>query len=475
MIIKQNRFTRPSTPALFFSVLVLLPTLATASLSQTKSTSSRPKRAVAAATDAKKKTSPAKKTAARTPAASSKPIAVPRLAAGQTPAQSTSRPVTVTLTPPTESGPRLAQTPTQSPTQTSPSQSTPPAAPSTATVPAPSPPPQQQRPPASGGAQKGAPGKPPAEVIGDDEEVIRVTSNLVVVPVSVTDAKGELVQGLKATDFRLEEEGRAQQVAEVGDPEQVPIELALLIDVSGSVNARFAFEQEAASRFLKEVLKPADKASVYTIGITPKLEQARANADIATRSLLAVQPARGPTAFYDTVIEAARYLAQSSPPRHRRVIVVISDGEDNYSEKIKATVGSTREEQETTSAKVRRQINDRVLQEVQREVQRADAVFYSINPSGQSLRLNDISKYAQDGMAQMAEVTGGSAFVPEELEDLGAVFRQIAAELRSQYLVQYYSNSQAPPGKYLGIKVRVPTRADLRIRARQGYYVPQPK
>ncbi|MDQ3258927.1 MAG: VWA domain-containing protein, partial [Acidobacteriota bacterium] len=394
MIIKRNRFTPPSTPALFLSVLVLMPMLATAGLGQTKSAVSHPKGGVATATDAKKKTSlraktsPAKKTAARTPTASPKPIAVPRLEAGQTPAQSTSRPVTVTLTPPTESRARLAQnpaqTPTQTPTQTSPSQSTTPAAPPSATAPAP-PPPQQQRPPASGGAQAVAPGKPPAEVIDDDEEVIRVTSNLVVVPVSVTDAKGELVQGLKAADFRLEEEGSAQQVAEVGDPEQVPIELALLIDVSGSVNARFAFEQEAASRFLKEVLKPADKASVYTIGITPKLEQTRASADIAARSLLAVQPARGPTAFYDTVIEAARYLAQSSPPRHRRVIVVITDGEDNYSEKIKAAVGSTREEQETTSAKVRRQVNDRVLLEVQREVQRADAVFYSINPSGQSL------------------------------------------------------------------------------------------
>jgi VWFA-related protein len=78
-------------------------------------------------------------------------------------------------------------------------------------------------------------------------------------------------------------------------------------------------------------------------------------------------------------------------------------------------------------------------------------------------------------MSQLAEATGGTAFVPEALEELGDVFRQIAAELRSQYLLQYYSNSQAPPGKYLGIKVRVPARADLRVRARQGYYVPQPK
>ncbi|MDQ3685961.1 MAG: VWA domain-containing protein, partial [Acidobacteriota bacterium] len=315
---------------------------------------------------------------------------------------------------------------------------------------------------------------PPGETI-DDEEVIRVTSNLVVVPVSVTNEKGEPVQGLKVPDFRLEEQGRAQEVAQIGDPDQVPIELVLLLDVSGSVNARFAFEQEAASRFLKEVLKPSDRASLYSIAITPRQEQARATADVTAQKLMSVQPAKGPTAFYDTVIEAAKYLSSSTPARHRRVIVAITDGDDNYSEKVKAAIGTTREEQDATPLKTKRLVDKRALLEVQREVQRTDTVFYSINPSGLSLRLNVISQRAQDGMAQLAEATGGTAFVPEALEDLGDVFRQIAAELRSQYLLQYYSNSQAPPGKYLGIKVRVPARADLRVRARQGYYVPQPK
>src|SRR5229473_7594784 len=96
-------------------------------------------------------------------------------------------------------------------------------------------------------------------------EIIRVSSNLVVMPVSVTDRNGQPVLGLKATDFHIEEDGRPQEIAQLGDPEQVPLDVALLIDVSGTVNARFDFEKEAAARFLSQVLKPIDHAAIFTI------------------------------------------------------------------------------------------------------------------------------------------------------------------------------------------------------------------
>src|SRR4051812_30325548 len=95
--------------------------------------------------------------------------------------------------------------------------------------------------------------KPPPPPKDEDYEVVRVTSNLIVVPVSVTDAAGQPVLGLKIPDFRLDEEGRQQEVAQIGDPEQTPLDIALLLDVSGSVDARFAFEQQAAAAFLKQV------------------------------------------------------------------------------------------------------------------------------------------------------------------------------------------------------------------------------
>jgi Ca-activated chloride channel family protein len=114
--------------------------------------------------------------------------------------------------------------------------------------------------------------------------------------------------------------------------------------------------------------------------------------------------------------------------------------------------------------------HQRAVAGVQRAVQGADAVFYSINPGGPSVRLNEISTRAQNGMQTVADATGGTAYVPARAEDLETIFRQIAAELRAQYLLQYLSNNQAAAGKFLRIKVTTPARPELRIRARQGYY-----
>ncbi|MBD0372090.1 MAG: VWA domain-containing protein [Pyrinomonadaceae bacterium] len=304
-----------------------------------------------------------------------------------------------------------------------------------------------------------------------DYDIVRVNSNLVIVPVSVTDAAtGQPVLGLGIKDFRLDEEGRPQEITQIGDPEQVPLEIAILLDISASVNARIDFEKEAAARFLKQVLKPTDRATVFTISIIPRMELQRASADDAAAKLKSIQIAKGPTAFFDTVVEAARYLAASTPPQHRRVIVVISDGEDNYSERIKAAIGDTAESQRSASQQTQALAYSRAQSAVEREVQRAEAVFYSINPSGQGLRLNVISQRAQDGMARLANATGGNSFVPERLEDLEAVFRQIASELRSQYLLQYYSNDQTQNTNFRRIQVTTPARPNLRVRARQGYY-----
>ncbi|HEV2705197.1 MAG TPA: VWA domain-containing protein [Pyrinomonadaceae bacterium] len=388
-------------------------------------------------------------TSSRVARTSPTPIAVPRLS----PARRTSQAIAV----PTQTTPTVQQS-----------------APQTTT---------QQQPPAQTPAPQPTPA--PAETLEDEDEVIRVTSNLVVVPVSVTNAAGEPVQGLQKSDFRLEEEGRAQEVAEMGDPDQVPLDIAILFDISSSVTQKsfFTFQQESAVRFLKQVLKPTDRAAVFTISDRPRLEQPLSSAEVSTMKILTIPAASSPTptAFYDTVKAAARYLAENAPGRHRRVILVITDGDDNFSDIVRETTVAEARAQgrgDAVPAEARRHLQERhrrAVSDVQRAVQQADAVFYSINPGGPSVRLNEISTRAQKGMEQVAETTGGSSFVPERLENLDAVFRQIAAELRGQYLLQYYSTSDAPPGKYLSIKVRTPTRTDLRVRARQGYYVPRPK
>jgi Ca-activated chloride channel family protein len=321
----------------------------------------------------------------------------------------------------------------------------------------------------------------PAPPRDDEYEVVRVTSNLVVVPVSVTDATGQPVLGLKTTDFRLEEEGRAQEITAIGDPEQTPLDIALLLDVSGSVNARFDFEKESAARFLRQVLKAEDRATVFAIDQTPRLIQTRDTAERAAARLLSMPPAKGATAFYDAVIGAAKYLAQHTPAQRRRVVVVISDGEDNFSNRtreielatyraLKSNEGQLDKQRKDQLVRQRNDIQRQVLLDVQRELQRAEVVFYSINPSGEALRLNLPGVRAQAGMAQLAESTGGNAFVPDKLENLDAVFRQITAELRSQYLLQYYSNNESAGNKFLRINVTAPGKTGFRIRAREGYY-----
>lgn len=293
----------------------------------------------------------------------------------------------------------------------------------------------------------------PTPVFADeDEEIVRIASNLVVVPVSVTDANGQPVLGLTANDFQIEEQGRVQDIAQVGNAESVPLELALLVDVSGSTRARFAFERTAATEFLRAVLTGgADRATIFAIDSTPRQIAARGTVQQATVQLMRLEPSRGFTAFFDTVGEAARYLHESTPPQRRRVIVCISDGENTYSERFHAAAA------------------------VLPQVQRADTVFYSINPNGRSLWLNRISVRGQRGMEQVATETGGASFTFDEPQELNAVFRRIAAELRAQYLLQYYSNNNAPSGRYLSISVRALRRSALRIRARQGYYVPTPR
>src|SRR6185369_5220361 len=285
----------------------------------------------------------------------------------------------------------------------------------------------------------------------DQDQPVRLSSRLVLVPVSASDAAGKPVKDLTAEDFAIEEEGRRQAIASLGEPGKVPVEIALLFDVSASIRGQFEFEQQAAVRFIKEVLKPADAVSVFSIGTTPKIVKTRTSSGVeATTGLMSIAPVQEPTAFFDTVVEAALYLGKTADAGSRRVLVVISDGEENFSAHYK--------------------LNDAL-----RELQKNDCLFYSINPTGSSLSLNKISTRGQTVMESMSAETGGKAFVPSKIGDLEAVFRQIAEELQTQYLLGYYSTDERIDGGFRKIKVQVPKRPDLRVRARQGYFAPGSK
>ena len=321
--------------------------------------------------------------------------------------------------------------------------------------------------------------KPVEPDVIDKGDVITTNSNLVMVPVSVTDHTGQAIQGLKIEDFRLDEEGKQQQISGIGDPQQVPLAIALLFDISSSTSQKgfFSSQQNAAAAFLKLVMKPTDRAAIFTITGKPMMVQPLASAETSAAKMASIPAATTsvPTAFYDTVIAAAKYLT-TAPSNFRRVIVVLSDGDDNFSELVRGE--AVTDYRDTTSGKQEAlgtrtallNAHGRAVAAVQKAVQQADVIFYSVNPGGPSIKLNLIATRAERGMETIAEATGGTAFVPDSDQDLERVFRTVAAELRGQYLLQYYANAEAPAGQFRRITVAVPARTDLRVRARQGYY-----
>ena len=314
-------------------------------------------------------------------------------------------------------------------------------------------------------------------------DIVRVNSNLVVVPVSVTDAQGQPVLGLQPTDFHIEEDGKPQQIAQLGNPEQVPLDIALLVDVSGSVVARFDFEQKAAASFIKQVLKPDDRATVFAIDNKPRLIQRLADADVAALSVMTIKPSNSYTAFFDSVLAAVKYLDESSPAGRRRIAVVISDGDETarilevsqlqspaVAPNPNAKATATPRPVQSYGQEAQLQMLERGTADTQREVQRAEVTFYSINPSGQTLHLNVRTARAEAGMERISAATGGASFIPGHDDELVGIFNRIAAEIRSQYLLQYYSDNQTGSRTFRRITVTSPTRPQLRVRAREGYY-----
>ncbi len=335
----------------------------------------------------------------------------------------------------------------------------------------------------------------------DSGEVIKVESRLVVVPVSVTTPSGDPVLGLTANDFKIAEDRRPQVIENVGNAETVPLEFALLFDISATTSPMFRFQQETAAAFLSDVMKDKDRATIYTIGAKPELIKSRATVAEAVAAIKSITTTKEFTAFYDSVSEAAENLIRDAPSGTRRVILVISDGEDTNSSHIAKAIqdgyakAGDKINSLDTKALYRLTVNNRDAAaarervRVSKALQNADTVFYSINPAGSSYQLNQISVFGQENMQKFADETGGTAFLPkfqpidtkDNLQNssnmrkntatLEQIFNQLTNELRAQYLVQYYSEGEYPNGKYVKLDVGLTNPGSNRLRARQGYYV----
>ncbi|HEY2013392.1 MAG TPA: VWA domain-containing protein [Bryobacteraceae bacterium] len=291
----------------------------------------------------------------------------------------------------------------------------------------------------------GQPPKPAAAEQADESTRITVDVTRVNLLFTVTDKKGRFVTDLTKADFEVIETKKSQPIQEFSAESGLPLRLAVLIDTSNSIRERFRFEQEAASEFLKSVLKAnQDKAMVVSFDTSAELvSDLLDDTDKLERAIRGLRPGGG-TALYDAIYFACKDKLQQDQPKHkfRRALVILSDGEDNQS----------------------RFTRDQALE----MAQKADAVIYGI-----STNITRVDTEGDKILKYFTAETGGRAFFPFKVEDLEQSFENIANELRHQYNISYRPEPLVADGLFHTIDVRVKNRKDLIVHARKGYYAPK--
>jgi VWFA-related protein len=260
-----------------------------------------------------------------------------------------------------------------------------------------------------------------------------------------TDRHGKFVRNLNQSDFSFFDDHKpVESILNFRRETDLPIELGLLMDVSGSVEGRFAFEKEAATGFLQHIIRPGyDKA--FVVGFNKESHLTQDFTDKVPALAAGVQRLRngGGTALYDAIYKACKEKLARERSDHpiRKAIIVVSDGEDNQSE---VTRGQAIE-----------------------MAQRAEVLIYAISTDDSGLILRG-DKVLED----LASATGGRAFFPYKMKDITHSFAAIEDELRSQYAVSYKPSDFNADGRFRAIEITT-LKKDLQVRARRGYYAPR--
>jgi Ca-activated chloride channel family protein len=274
----------------------------------------------------------------------------------------------------------------------------------------------------------------------DEDEVVRVNSDLVVLNVTVTDKEGKYVHKLPLTDFRVLEDGREQKISTF-NVEETPFAAALLLDISGSMEGRVSLARSAAIRFL-DGMRPDDVAAVYSFD--SKVEQLQDFSPGRDLPPMAYGlKARGMTTLNDAILQAARDL--TARPEKRRAIVVLSDGADTSS-------GAT---------------SDKALH----AALDADATIYTVDmsdprtdPRAKQIAAGALRNFAVKSGGRYISTPGGQA--------LANAFTSIVEELSNQYTIGYQSSNRERNGRWRNIEINL-ARPDISARTRKGYRAPK--
>ncbi len=290
----------------------------------------------------------------------------------------------------------------------------------------------------------------------EEDDVIRISSDLVTVVTTIAKKTLTDALDLKQEDFEILEDGVPQDIANFSRDADQPLNIVMLYDTSLSVAKRLDFERRASAKFLERVLRQQDRAALFSVSTDVVLMQDFTNrVPVLVNAMKQLKP-QGATSLYDAIYLAADYLKQTEG---RRIIIMISDGGD------------------TTSHKG--------LLEVLARAQQTDALIYAVytghvNPS-QNLR--DLA--AERALETLAAETGGEVLrakiqsdLPsneadeQSLRELELAFTNLAEQLRTQYVLGFFSTNEKKDGSFRKLTVRVKKPGHV-ARARAGYYAPK--
>lgn len=269
---------------------------------------------------------------------------------------------------------------------------------------------------------------------------IHVDSSLVQIPVRVTTAHGAPVLGLNRESFRLSED-RVEQTIRSFSLEDAPVSLGILLDASGSMRGKMPKAVEAAQAFFR-TMNQADESLLIAFNDKPRLKAAfTRNPDEIYDAIAHTRPA-GVTALLDAIHLALVEMKHAVYPR--RALVILSDGGDNWSSH------SVREIRNTL---------------IESDVQVYAMGIFDARMSSSEERLGP--RLLDD----LAETTGGRAYTVGSFEELPAIAAQLGRDLRSEYVLGYYSSNPGQDGKYHSVTVRLSSQSpELHMDYRRGYW-----
>jgi Ca-activated chloride channel family protein len=290
--------------------------------------------------------------------------------------------------------------------------------------------------------------KPAAKIEPRPQANIRIDSNLVLIPVTVTDPMNRFVTGLEKESFKLFEDKKEQEISQFSS-EDAPLSIGVVFDCSGSMGKKLEKSREAVAQFFK-LANPEDEFFLVQFNDSANLVQAFTRNLEEIQNKLAFTQSKGRTALLDAVYLALHEMKKAKNPR--KALLLISDGGDNSSRYTEP--------------------------EIKNLVKEADVQIYAIGIyEGYGARSRTPEEMSGPGLlTEISEQTGGRQYSVDNLNELPDVAAKIGVELRNQYILGYQPQNSTKDGKYRKVLVKLIQPRGMPILRpfwKQGYYAPQ--